>query len=386
MKTAFVAGLVLLASAWVQAGPRILVQSTYSDNVDPRRAEAIASAFENAVAEQIMKEFPCTSTATAHDMQALLGHLRERDLLATTDDLRQSADQAFDNFAGSFGADYLVALNVIASGSQCSLGAKWLDVRKAKALASFIDSGNPDGPGVLSAIDRLAEKLVDEAAYFEICPYTGPVKIKIHSTRAKDDRLEYPVFCNERDQQYVKTTSLSTMADTELDAMRTAKNQATGTVRYKSLESQKLVEEDPCHVCDSGRKGGWTYTEEQRATVAIEGLSQESSTAGQRFDDLRIYLKFGKDGTYRVELMAASRSGTRTVHVERKAEGTCDTKLEKPKEDYTVRVDIPLGNVMGPFPGTPQDKVLTGHQEFRQKDPISEEETTVNVEFQLHRD
>jgi hypothetical protein len=316
----------------------------------------------------------------------MLGHLRERSLLATTTEQSQSAEKTFNDFSGSYGADYVVSLLVTASGSQCALTAKWLDVRKAKTLVNVTESVNPDGPDVLPAIARLAQKLVDEAAYFEICAYKGPMKIKVHTTRTKDDRLEYPVFCNGNDQQYVKTTSLITVADTNLDVMRTARAWATGTLHYESSETQKLVEEDPCYQCPSGRKGGRTYTENKRTTRQIDGLSDASSTAGQHFDDIRIYLKFARNGTYTLQLVATTKFGPQAVHIDRKAEGTCDTQLEKPTEDYTIATNFPVAHVMGPFPGQPKDKTLTAHKEFRQKDPLSEEETTINVEFQLRRD
>ncbi len=385
MKAALVLGLTLFAAAWTQAGPRVMIQATSVDAADPRRGDETASAFMNIVAVRIAKEFPCTTTITKKEVGAILDHLRQRALLASTVDQDKSVQQAFESFAGSYGADYLVVLKVIADGSRCTLSARWLDVRMAKALVSQMDSVAM-GSGVLAAIDRLAEKLVDEVAYFEICPYTGPVKITVNTNRSKEEKEEYPVFCNGMDQQYVKTTSESKVADTELEVTRTRRNWATGTIRYHSVETSKLVEEDPCHLCESGRKGGRTYTENHRTTVDIEGLSEDSSTAGQRISDVRAYLKFAQNGTYTLEVLATSQPGTRKVHVERKAEGTCDTTLAKPKEDYTVRVDIPLGNVMGPFSGSPRDKVLTGHKEFPQKDPVTGEETTINVEFELRRD
>jgi len=51
-----------------------------------------------------------------------------------------------------------------------------------------------------------------------------------------------------------------------------------------------------------------------------------------------------------------------------------------------VRTDIPLAHIMGPFPGTPRDKALSGSDTFQSKDPVTGEETTINVEFQLRRD
>ncbi len=387
MKAVLALGLVLFAAASAQAaaGPRIMIQASALDTVDPRRGEGIASSFMNIAAEQIAKEFPCATTITTSDLSALLGHLRMRMLVGGTEEQEKATQAALDAFAGSYGADYLVVLKVTADASRCVLSARWLDVRQAKALVNEMDSA-AIGSGVLNAIDRLSAKLVDEAAYFEICPYKGPVKITVNTNRSKEEKEEYPVFCNGSDQQYVKTTSQSTVADTELQITRTRRNWAIGNIRYHSVETSKLVEEDPCHACDPQRKGVRIYTESHRTTVDIEGLSEESSTAGQQLSDARPYLKFDRNGSFRLEILATSKPGIRKVHIERKAEGTCDTTVAKPKEDYSMKTDIPLGNVMGPFPGRPRDKVLTGRNEFRQKNPVTGEETTINVEFELRRD
>ncbi len=388
MKAALILGLTLFAAALAQAaaGPRIMVQATASDTVDPRRGEGTASAFMNIAAEQIAKEFPCATTITTSDVSAILGNLRQRMLVGGTEEQEKATQAAFEAFAGSYGADYLVVLKVTADASRCTLSARWLDVRTSKALVNEMDSA-AIGPGVLDAIDRLSAKLVDEAAYFEICPYKGPIKMTVNTTLApKEQREEYPVYCNGMDQQYVKTTETAKVADTKLEVTRTRRNWATGTIGFHSVETFRLVEEDPCHACDPQRKGVRIYTENSRATVDITGLSQESSTAGQVLSDVRAYLKFDRNGTFRLEVLATSERGDRKIHIERKAEGNCDTTLAKPKEDYTVRTDIPIANIMGPFPGTPRDKALSGSDTFQSKDPVTGEETTINVEFQLRRD
>jgi predicted transcriptional regulator len=61
MKTALLLGLVLCAALHALAGPRIQIESSFTDNADPRRGEGIASAFANRVAEQIAEEFPVVS-------------------------------------------------------------------------------------------------------------------------------------------------------------------------------------------------------------------------------------------------------------------------------------------------------------------------------------
>jgi hypothetical protein len=379
-------GAILAATCAAVAEPRILIQATCAAELGFQKPDSVAASLEDAVQSRIRKEFPCVATLTTHDVGTMLSFMRMRALLGGTIEQQASLDQDLAALGGAMGTDYLVVLNAMATKSRWTLSARWFDVRKAKALAMAMEDFAPGGDSLVDACDRVAEKLVDEVAYFEICPYTGPVKITVNTNRSKEEKEEYPVFCNGMDQQYVKTTSESKVADTELEVTRTRRSWATGTIRYHSVETSKLVEEDPCHACDPTRKGVRIYTESHRTTVDIEGLSEESSTAGQRISDVRPYLKFDRNGTFRLEILATSKPGVRKVHIERKAEGNCDTTVAKPKEDYSMRTDIPLGNVMGPFAGSPRDKVLTGHKEFREKDPVTGEETTINVEFQLQRD
>jgi hypothetical protein len=116
MKAVLVLGLALFAaaSAPAAAGPRIMIQATALDSVDPRRGQGMASTFMNIAAEQIAKEFPCATTITTSDVSALLGHLRMRMLVGGTEEQEKATQAAFDAFAGSYGADYLVVLKVTA--------------------------------------------------------------------------------------------------------------------------------------------------------------------------------------------------------------------------------------------------------------------------------
>jgi hypothetical protein len=318
----------------------------------------------------------------------MIGHLRQQALLGTT-----GANENFQSFAENFGADYLVVLKVTTSASRCLLSARWLDVRNVKALANEVGTCDPTSGGTLDEIQRISRKLVERAAYFEICPYKGPVKIKIHSSRTKEQKTEYPAFCNGMDQRYSKTETENSVMDLKLDLTRTGRTWATGTGHYSSAEIFELQEDDPCHDCGGGRRGVRLYTEKKRETAEIEGLSERSRAEAshlseelQKVSDVRLYLRFTENGTYRLELLAASKTGTRRVHIERKAEGNCDTKIARPKEDYDVLADIGVAKIMGPFQGSPLDKSLTGNEEFRQKDSVTDEETTITVEFQLQRE
>ncbi len=385
-RTAFwIAAALLIAAGAAAAEPRIIVQMIVDPGLGFSFPDGGADSLESKVQGQIRREFPCVSCTTPHDLRNLMGFLRMRALLGVPDDQQESYDKQLLELGGAFGADYIISLHAMAVGSRWSIFGLWLDVRKAKALARASEETGANGDALIDACDKIAKKLIEEAAYFEICPYLGPVKMRVRTTRSQNERVEYPVSCNGGDYQYVRTMSLEANSDSNIELTRTNRPWATGTYQYRSKERQVTVEQDPCYNCASGRKGGRTLTDNHTTTSEVTGLSEDSSTTGQNFTDARLYLKFAKDGTYTLELVAASKPGTRTVHIERKAEGTCDTHLDNPREDYTTKVDIPVGNIMGPFRGGPMDKSLADHKEFHSTNPVTKEETTITVEFKIRR-
>lgn len=106
------------------------------------------------------------------------------------------------------------------------------------------------------------------------------------------------------------------------------------------------------------------YTEKKRETAEIEGLSERSRAEAshlseelQKVSDVRLYLRFLENGMYRLELLAASKTGTRRVHIERKAEGNCDTKIAKPKPES--------GGVFARFEMEPEPLARQSNQALR---------------------
>jgi hypothetical protein len=97
-----------------------------------------------------------------------------------------------------------------------------------------------------------------------------------------------------------------------------------------------------------------------------------------------VILNFLDDGTYTVRIKAASKQGEKKTIKEIKAQGVCDN-LNEPPQKTTNKIDEGLYELLGPFRGTAQDKVLS------QKDTIKKttetgEEQTITYEFNLTRD
>jgi hypothetical protein len=111
-------------------------------------------------------------------------------------------------------------------------------------------------------------------------------------------------------------------------------------------------------------------------------LSFRSST---RNEIARIELAFLNDSTYTIRVKAVSKPGTMQKRTEKRAEGICDNVNTKP-EIVTIKLDLPLNLILGPFSGTARDKVLAQKNTIKRVDPATDEEITINYEFNLQRD
>jgi hypothetical protein len=340
---------------------------------------AIANWFETMVTKSMMKEFPCAEVTTASGIADVLNLQRQRSLLGgdVDADLKSLADAV-----GLY--DYLISLQVTPLGGRTVLRAFCMSAKSSKTVAMDVTASG-DGPdAAVDACGEFAERFIRKLAYLEICPYKGPVQVTVHSRTNKEEKEEYPVYCNQSDQMYRKRTTITKATDTDWNLQKTGRRSASGTVTHTTNERTEIVEEDGCHKCPSGRQGGRISTQVTTATETIDGLSEESRREGRAQKDARITLEFKEDDTFTVFITATSRDGTRHERTEEKAEGTCDTKTGPPKV-VDGKVNVPLPGRFGPFAGKPQDKVLHGRTTETKKDPVTEEEVTTGIDFELQR-
>ncbi|HLP09386.1 MAG TPA: hypothetical protein VK178_14575 [Opitutaceae bacterium] len=365
---------------------KILIEVAPLKKLGLENPERVVAQLEDLLQTRIGAEFPCTRIKTRHAILKSLDELRYLAWRGTATDPDPDYQKELTELGSQMAADHLVVLDVTPMGAQWIVNGKWLDARKARALARRMETAGADTGSLLDAVGRIAEKLVDDAAYFEICGYTGPVKITIHSTRSDNPREERPAACNNMKQTYIKTTSIGSTTDTALDLTRTDRSWATGTLEYASIETEDIEELDPCHQCTPQTWDLRYFTEHKRTETRITGLSEASSTREHRHTDVRVYLVFDRGGTFRLELESSSEMGTQHVKIDRKAEGQCDTDLKEPKVDERTRITIPFSHVFGPFDGSPRDRTLSAKRDFPIKDPVTKETTTISVEFNLSRD
>ncbi|MFT3831161.1 MAG: hypothetical protein QM691_15800 [Opitutaceae bacterium] len=366
--------------------PKILVEVALPKTLGLEAPDNVVAQLEDLLQSRIGAEFPGTRIKTRHAILKSLDDLRHLATYGTATDNSPDYQNELAELGNQMAADHLVVLEVTPMGGQWIVNGKWFDARKAKALARRMETAGSDTGSLLDAVGRIADKLVDDAAYFEICGYTGPIKITIHSTRSANGRDERPAACNNMEQTYVKTTTTDRTTDTALVLTRTDRIWATGTLEYASIETEDIEELDPCHQCTTRTWGMRYFTEHKRTETRITGFSEDSSTTEHRHTDVRVYLVFDRGGTFRLELESASEMGTQHVKIDRTAEGQCDTDLAEPKVDERSRITIPFHHVFGPFQGSPRDRTLSARQDFHPKDPVTKETTTISVEFDLSRD
>ena len=384
MKTATLVLVGFLAGglAWASDQKSFFLVITKANDGSATRGttSGIAQWLDFQVTKALKKQFPCVDYTTPDAIGAILEVQRQRALLGS------NVDDVMGSVGGSMGLhDYVISLTVTPLGGRTVFHATCVSLKKAKTVSMDTDVSGAGADAALNSCEEFANRFVQKLAYLEPCPYKGPMHVTVQSKRNKEEKEEYPVYCNQSDQTYKKSTKLSKEANADWNLQKTGRRSASGTVQFQNQERTEIVEEDGCHPCPSGRQGGRTWTQTTTATDTVEGLSEESRREGNVQSDARITLAFSEDDTFTVTIDATSKDGTRHERFEEKAEGTCDTKHPPPKV-VDRKINAPLKGRWGPFAGSPLDKVLQGKNTERKTDPVTKEETVTSIEFELHRD
>lgn len=340
-----------------------------------KEASAYLHYFESLVFNALKKDFPCVEINSLSTVTTLLNFERQKQLLGS------GSEDAVSNIAEAMGTDYLISLKVRVIEGTAIIDAFCVNTRKAKVVSRSGASGPHGDPG-LDAVSKVAQQLVNGLRQTEICPFTGPVSITINSVRDTIETVEYDVYCNEMDQRYHQKMEINNTTFSDWKLQRQDIYRTEGTLTFYSNELSKIVEENGCYKCKSGRQGGRIYTETISMNVKGIGISHESAYKGNPQDDTRIELKFLENDTYLVIAKGTSQPATGEEKVVSSAVGTCDnippeTKIA-PRE-----ISIPLKLIFGPYEGKTTDKLLQQKDTKDFRDPITKEKTTVTIDFSL---
>ncbi len=355
------------------AKPKFFIQTSASGDEGGKLAEAYLGYFETLVSNNLEKTFPCIEINSISAVRSLLELERMKQLLGTGD------DNALSNIAGSMGCEYLVSLKVTVKNNTAIITAFCMDSKKTKTLARATETAAHGSAG-LSAMEKVAKKLVDDLKEYEICAYTGKVTIEVESE--KEETTSSSAICDNG----IITTQIKVKSKSNLkwELNKNGLRKGDGDVSYDLNENTETTINNPCYICPNGQKVIAQINEKKDVEAKTNGLSNESVSEGQKTADCRIKIVFLTDGTYHILVEATSQKGKMKTTVDKKVNAPCaDGKEEKPKEPRNNEIEVPLKIVLGPYKGTTEDKVLSQNES---KDlSQGKEKTTVKINFSLSR-
>ena len=352
---------------------------THEDQVLSR---GMREAFLVDVIQALQEEFPCANVSYLGDIKLCLA---EMELWGTPAFGNQDVGPKIKKLLNRLNnADYWVTFCIYPVSKTMSIAELKCSDKKGKKMVQF--SINMSTASIFDKdFIEPAKKFVRELLKYEICAYTGPIKVEVKTERTDKKTESYPVYCNGMDGIYKLDWTLNKTSSAIWNLNKTDKFQTSGTVTYNLREETKTDEQNDCFTCPSGRLGPRWYKERVLKTAKIEGLSNESVADNQQIADARTEITFLENGTYTVKVTATSQKGDFKLKTEKHAEGTCSNENPPPVE-ITKKADIFLDEIFGPFNGTGKDKVLNQKETITREDPITKEKTTITFDFNLKRD
>lgn len=366
--------LLTILNAVAAENPRFFI-TTSSNSKD---GEVYFGYFITIVSNFLQKDFPCVEINDQKSVAEMLEQERQKQLVG------KGSDEQLQNIGKSLSNDYLISLDVQIRGNTTMLSALCMNTRKVETLARAMITF-PNSEAGTAPVEKISRELIDGLHEYEICPFTGPVNLVISSSRDTTETEEYPVYCNGTDSNYKKVTSVNNSTESTWNLQRKDIPRTEGTMNFSTYESLIIEEMNGCYKCASGREGGRTYHQKNTFRVEGNGISHQSIYDGKPQQDTRIELEFRDDGTYLIKPKGTSLPATGEEKVEISAEGTCDNITRETKTN-PKEVTIPLNVVFGPYPGKSSDKILKQSDEMSSIDPISGEQKTVTIDFELKHD
>ncbi|MHC1775399.1 MAG: hypothetical protein AB9834_08310 [Lentimicrobium sp.] len=342
-------------------------------------SQKYSNAFARLVADEIKEAFPCSRVNTQSDIVRKLDSLRFRTLIG-------DFEGDLPSFCDMLAHDYWIHLRMIDyTEGRVSIIARCFKYKKIDCLADagMVRCGNSFSE-LTEGCKKITKTLIDMMSKFEICPFTGPVNLTIQSEYDTTTKQEYPVYCNEMDQTYVREETIYKRTDSKWQLERKGIPRATGTMSFTMSESSSLEVQSGCYQCSSGRKGGRVYTRTNSFNTEGSGLSTESSYNGNKQDDTRIEIEFFEDGTYILTAKGTSKPARGYGKEDEKAEGSCDNIPSDPRS-IPREITLPLRVVLGPFPGKSTDEILRQKDTIKKRNPVSNEMETITYEFVLEK-
>jgi len=334
--------------------------------------------FQENVAIKLTETYSCVSVMTQYELTSTLNNLRKRALLSNGD------DETLSTIGSQLNCDYLISVKATIKGQTAIINAFCLDTKIVKSLCRVVLTV-PYSSLDANVYENVSNQLIDGIKKHEICPFKGDINVKIIATKKDTQEEEYSVYCNKLDGYYKRTVTIDNYSENDWTINKVKKEQANGTVQFNLSEELTIEEINPCYECSTTKQGQRIYNEKTTTYADIQKSSRDDGGSGIIVDSARVILHFLDDGTYTVRVKAASNDGLKKTIKEVKAQGICDNSNEPPQKT-TNKINTGLYELLGPFPGTAQDKVLSQKDTIKKTDPVSGEEQTITYDFNLTRE
>lgn len=381
-------------SSWGYTVPRIWVESQATEAAGYKDGEAVRPHLQGVLMETISKAFPCVSMLSRDDATTILKFVRERELIHPMDAESSEALQAdLQELNGAAKARFYLLVQFNGVKETAEISVKLLDRLSEKNNIVLSRKVTGSANNAFGPIREMAEELVREMAYLEICPYTGPVTLTVHSSKKKDETSEYPISCPSIDGMYKRRQQEEVNVVQHWRLQRIGRPDTSGEMTATIYETREDREENSCYPCSSGRKGGRTNTKTTTIKAEVNGLSTRSRVMGEPENhDATVRLAFARNGTYAIAIDGTSMAANYRGKTQETTEGSCDlvNKTADLSEDQINTLilynrSLPLTVPRTTFPGTPFDKRLSGKKEIPLNDPRTGETATITLEFDLQR-
>lgn len=391
---------VLSVSAQKAYKPRFFCTSqvtkikNYNASADSWSASSFVMKFTNLMFSALKEEFSCAEPMGSKDAveSALWFEYRDQ-LLGKYDNDNTQADQNLKEIGKQMDCDYLLLLKLTISNTSLALKASCLDNKKAKVIsmaveAESIRSKQGDQNLYDKGLSQMVKHIIDDLKKYEVCPYKGPVNILVLSETNNKEVDEHSVYCSKMDRAYRKTTNTDKKSSAEWALEKVTKAGAKGDIKFSLAEKQEVNETDPCYTCEPLITGNRVYHNLKISYAEIQGISETSVSRGEPVSDARIEITFRDDGTYFMLVKASSQTGTKTTTEEKTVNCDCckENENNEPQTTTTNKITAGIREVLGPFKGTPDQKILSEKQTIQKVDPITKEKTTISFDFTLTRD
>jgi hypothetical protein len=339
-----------------------------NDNCKNGTVDAEVSLLKSDLAEHIEKELPCFSILFKSDIQAMLGHERDRALLGNPD------DEAFEEMLRQFtNFDYVMVSNLSCSNDKVTISGSKLSNRTVKVENKYTKTGTNDN---VEFIDNYAKEFINDLMYSEPCPYKGEIKIEDLESKSIDTSYTKNILCgdlanNKGTEEGIYKENKQVIRKIELNKIKRLEAEGTFTSTMNSDIYSKFVNND-CYVCSMDKTdatvittGDFSSEETQKLNWTISGIASfQDSDKNSKASEVAIH--FARNGTYTVEVKAVSEYGSYDGSKNVKTNSTCDGQNSK-KDAISYKINDIFNYTLGPFKGTPYDKELkeNGSQEYK---------------------